>query len=263
MDTDTLPLRRVDERRLLQSLFGSLATIAGAFLLSNVAAALLFVAFGVGSLATLREMPLLYAVLNGIASLGFVAAAVAFLAVRNEWEILHVRKPRVEDVAYVVGGVVVLAVAAVAASALVSAIMAALESLFGVSAEFGENAVITAGRERPTTFLYMIPVALFVVGPGEELLFRGVVQGLFRRAIGVGPAILVASFLFGLGHSFAISSGSIWTYVLIAGAMGIVLGGIYEYTESIAVPAAIHGIWNAALFAINWATITYDVPLPF
>lgn len=261
MGSNTLSLGRVDERLLLLSVFGALGVIAGAFLLAAIASSVMMAVLGVASLEALQDQPGLYNLVNAVGFLGFIVAAVGYLAVRNEWELVHLRRPTLRDVVIVVGGVVALGVAAVATSMVVSAIMALLESMFGVDAEFGTNTVIEAGRRNPTTFLYMIPVALFLVGPGEELVFRGVVQGLFRRAVGVVPAIFLASLLFGLGHYFAIASGNAWTYIFVAGAMGLILGALYEYTENIAVPAAIHGIWNAVLFALNWAMLTHDVPL--
>lgn len=262
MESNSLSVGRVDERLLLLSLFGALGVIAGAFLLAAIASSVVMALLGVRTLETLQGQPDLYTLVNAVSFVGFIVAAVGYLSVRNEWEVVHVRRPTLRDLAIVVVGVVALGVAATATSMVVSAIMALLDSVFGVDSEFGTNSVIEAGRRNPTSFLYMIPVALFLVGPGEELVFRGVVQGLFRRVIGVVPAILVASLLFGLGHYFAIASGNAWTYIFVAGAMGVVLGAVYEYTENIAVPAAIHGIWNATLFALNWALITYDVPIP-
>lgn len=262
MDFDARAPGDVDRKYLLQNVVGALAAIAGAFLVVSLTGAALFSLTGVENLEALQRQPFLYTVVNGVASLGFIVAAVAYLALRDEWDILHVRRPTATDAVIVVGGFVLIGVANVGVSILVTAVLAALESLFGITVEFGQNSVITTGRENPTMFLYMIPVALLVVGPGEELLFRGVVQGLFRRVVGVWPAIVLASALFGLGHYFAISTGNPWTYLFVAGAMGIILGGIYEYTENIWVPAAIHGIWNAFLFSVNWALIAYDVPMP-
>lgn len=262
MQPDTISLQQVDQRDLLQSAFGAVAVIAGAFVVYNVGAAAVVVAFGVENLETLQAQPFLYALLNGVASAGFVVAAVGYLALSDQWDLLHVRKPTLLDLVYVLAGFVLVGAASVILVMVVSVVIATLESLFGITVEFGQNAVITTGRENPTAFLYMIPVALFVVGPGEELVFRGVVQGLFRRVIGVWPAIIVASVLFGLGHYFAISSGNAWTYLFVAGAMGLVLGAIYEHTENIVVPAAIHGVWNAFLFVVNWALVTFDVPMP-
>lgn len=262
MESKTPSIGTVDEHLLLVSIFGAVGVVAGAFLLAAIAASLVMGLLGVGTPAALQGQPDLYTLVNAANFVGFIVAAVGYLTLRNEWAIVHLRRPTLRDLAFVVVGVVALGIAAIATSMVVSAIMGLLESLFGVSSEFGTNSVMEAGRQNPRSFLYMIPVALLLVGPGEELLFRGVVQGLFRRVIGVGPAIFVASLLFGLGHYFAIASGNAWPYIFVAGAMGLVLGAIYEYTENLVVPAAIHGIWNAGLFALNWAALTYDVSMP-
>lgn len=261
MAFDSRSLRDVDVQFLFVSSLGAVAVIAGAFLVANVVGVALLVLAGVETVEAVQDQPMLYAAFSAATSAGFIVTSLGYLGARDEWELLHVRRPERRDVAFVVAGVVALGVASFGMTTLVSFVLEVLRSLFGVSVEMGQNSVVTTGRRNPRAFLYLIPVALFVVGPGEELLFRGVVQGLFRRVLGVVPAIVLASLCFGLGHYFSISSGNAWTYLLIAGAMGLVLGAIYEYTENIAVPAAIHGVWNAFLFALNWLLITYDVPL--
>ncbi|MCU4800415.1 CPBP family intramembrane metalloprotease [Halobacteria archaeon HArc-gm2] len=262
MESTGAAVDRVDERLLVVSLFGAVAVISGAFLLAVIFQSVVALALGVQSPEAIQGQPGLYTVLSASTFVGFIVAAVGFLSIREEWDVLHVRRPTLRDVAFVVVGLLALAIAATVTSALVSAIIAVLDSAFGVDAQFATNEVIETGQRNPTTFLYMIPVAILLVGPGEELVFRGVVQGLLRRAVGVVPAILLASLLFGLGHYLAIASGNAWTYVFVAGAMGIVLGAIYEYTENIAVPVAIHGLWNAAIFANQWANAT-GASLPF
>jgi membrane protease YdiL (CAAX protease family) len=263
MEPDSPTTGQRDGALVLQSVLGALAVVAGAFLLSNVVGALTFALTGVESLEALQARAGLYSVFTALASAGFIVAAVGYLAIRDEWELLHVRAVRLRDVAFVAGGVVALALAAAVTNAVVTVLIDVVESLFGVSVEFGTNTVIETGRSNPTYFLYMIPVALLVVGPGEELVFRGVVQGLFRRVVGVAPAVVLASCLFGLGHLSAISSGSAWPYVFVTVALGVVLGAIYEYTENIAVPAAIHGLWNAGIFALQWAAATNALGSPF
>jgi len=153
------------------------AVISGAFLLAVIFQSVVALALGVQSLEAIQGQPGLYTVLSASTFVGFIVAAVGFLSLREEWAVLHVRRPTLRDVAFVVGGLLALAVAATVTSALVSAIIAVLDSTFGVDAQFATNEVIETGQRNPTTFLYMIPVAILLVGPGEELVFRGVVQG--------------------------------------------------------------------------------------
>lgn len=261
MAFDSRPLRDVDALFLFVSSLGAVGVIAAAFLVANVVGVAMLLLAGVESVEAVQGQPMLYAAFSAATSSGFVFASLGYLALRDEWDLIYVRRPTLRDAGFVVVGFVALGVASYGMTALVSALVDLLHSLFGVGTEMGQNSVVTTGRRNPRAFLYLIPVALFVVGPGEELLFRGVVQGLFRRALGAVPAIVLASACFGLGHYFSVSTGNAWTYLFIAGAMGLVLGALYEYTENIAVPAAVHGVWNAFLFALNWALVTYDVPL--
>ena len=129
----------------------------------------------------------------------------------------------------------------------------------GVS--FGENQVITQGKEAPVYFLYMIPVSLLLVGPIEELLFRGVAQGVLRKGFGVRAGIVLSSALFGLVHWVAVSGGPAekLAYVTIAAVLGIVLGVLYERTETLVAPALAHGVYNSTLFLIQYVSATGGV----
>jgi hypothetical protein len=182
---------------------------------------------------------------------GFVVAIVGFLALTDTWEVLHTRRPTGRTLLLAGGAIVALLAMQFGAGFLLQAM--------GVS--FGENQVITQGREAPVYFLYMIPVSLLLVGPIEELLFRGVAQGVLRRGFGVRGGIVLASALFGLVHWVAVSGGPLekLAYVTIAAVLGIVLGVLYEHTETIVAPALAHGVYNSVLFVIQYAGATGTV----
>lgn len=116
--------------------------------------------------------------------------------------------------------------------------------------EPGANQAVLAGSGDPTYFLIMVPVSILFVGPAEELLFRGAVQGRLRESWGVWPAIILASLLFGLIHILAVPGdlGDQLPYALVATMLGIPLGYLYEYTKNIIVPSLIHGAYNATIF---------------
>ncbi len=186
---------------------------------------------------------------SGAQFLGFGLGVAGYLAATDDWALVRdrLRRPTARDAGYLVVGVVVLLVAA-------NAIGAALSRL-GV--EVAQNQVVAAGREDPTFFLWMIPVSLLLVGPFEELVFRGGLQGLLRRAWGPAPAVVLASAGFGAVHLFALGgSGSRLTYLAVAAALGLVLGVAYERTENLLVPAGVHGLYNATLFAFQYAAAT-------
>lgn len=252
-----------DDRTVVQNLVRALAVVAGAFLFAGLFGQLGAALLGVELPLEATSVPAgLYAAVNAISFVGFVLAGVAFVQVRDEGDLLYVRPPELSDLKWVLVGLVGVAVGAVVMGFVVEAISVVVESVWGTDVQTGQNSIIEAGRANPTLLLYMIPVALFFVGPAEELVFRGVVQGLFRDSFGVVPGIVAASTLFGVGHYLAISSGSAWTYILTAGALGLVLGVVYEYSESIVVPAAAHGLWNSAIFIVNYWAVTAGVQLP-
>lgn len=88
-----------------------------------------------------------------------------------------------------------------------------------------------------------IPLALVLflvaVSPGicEELFFRGLLQGGFRR-IGMWPAILVTAFLFGIAH------GSIYRMLPVT-FLGVVIGYLAWQSKSVVPGMLAHAINNA------------------
>ena len=125
----------------------------------------------------------------------------------------------------------------------------------------GTNSAVAIGMENPEVLLLLIPASFLLIGPGEELLFRGVVQGRLREVLGSAAAILVASVVFAMLHWFALSGGSPSGNLVAAGLLigpAVVLGTAYEYTGNIVVPSLIHGLYNATLFTLLYVTIAYS-----
>lgn len=123
----------------------------------------------------------------------------------------------------------------------------------------GTNRVVELGRRNPALFLYLVPLSILVVGPAEELVFRGAVQGLLRRPWGPGPAIALASLVFGGVHYWAVVGPGPMErllYVAIAAALGAVLGVVYEWTGNLVVPSLAHGVYNATLFVVQYLDVT-------
>jgi len=252
-----------DGRTITASVVRALAVVAGAFLFAGVFASLGATLLGVTPPIDASSTPAgLYAAVNAVSFVGFVLAGVAYLQVRDDQSLVYLRRPRPSDLVWAVVGLGGILLGSLVMGVVIQVLSDLAETLFGVAVETGQNSIVTQGRENPVLFLYMIPVALFFVGPAEELVFRGVVQGLFRRAFGVVPGLVFASLLFGFGHYLAISSGSAWTYILTASALGLVLGAVYEYTESITVPALAHGLWNSGIFLVNYYVATTAATMP-
>ncbi|GAB6880015.1 CPBP family intramembrane metalloprotease [Halorubrum gandharaense] len=178
---------------------------------------------------------------------GFLLAAVGYLAVTNEWEILGIDTPSLRDVGLIAGSAVVLL-------ALQYGLLFVLSQI-GLST--GQNQATVPTGDPVVYYLALIVVSILVVGPAEEVLFRGVVQGGLRRAYSAWPAILIASALFGLVHVFAVSGtlGEQLAYAGVVGVLGALLGLLYEYTDNVLVPGLAHGFYNAAIYV----TLLYGV----
>jgi membrane protease YdiL (CAAX protease family) len=216
----------------------------GALVIAGVTRGLLL-GVGIGEDATTHKV-----VVSAGQFLGFGLGVAGFLAATDDRTLVtdRLRRPTPRDAGYLLAGTVVLLVAA-----------NALGGLFArLGIEVAQNSVILAGRDDPTFFLWMVPVSILLVGPFEELVFRGGLQGLLRRSWGPAPAIVLASAGFGAVHLPALIGGQqgAVVYVVVAAALGLVLGAAYERTGNLLVPAGAHGLYNAALFSFQYAAAT-------
>ena len=97
-------------------------------------------------------------------------------------------------------------------------------------------------------------VAVVLVGPAEELLFRGVIQALLIDAVGVVPGLVGMSVLFGLYHypnsvdSVESTDANALGEMAVSGAGGVVLGVLYLITGNLLVSIAERSIYDASLF---------------
>ncbi|KMQ75100.1 CPBP family intramembrane glutamic endopeptidase [Marinobacter subterrani] len=94
-----------------------------------------------------------------------------------------------------------------------------------------------------------------LAGIGEELLFRGAVQGWLMAHTGPVTAVLAASVLFGLVHYIS------FTYFLVATGLGLILGSVYAYSESLLLVMVWHAVYDMiALFCLlrfpSWFGVT-------
>jgi membrane protease YdiL (CAAX protease family) len=160
--------------------------------------------------------------------------------------------PDRRDLLATLGGYV-LAFAAVFAGAMVAS---AISRALGTDTQ-AQNRIVEIGIESPEVLLILVPMAFLLIGPGEELLFRGVVQGLLRERFSAAWAIVIASVVFAAIHYAAIvgsASGRI-TAVFVLFFPSLVLGGLYEYTDNLVVPALVHAAYDATLFVGLYAVI--------
>ncbi|MDJ1432875.1 CPBP family intramembrane metalloprotease [Halostagnicola sp. A-GB9-2] len=102
-----------------------------------------------------------------------------------------------------------------------------------------------------TYFLALAVISILIIGPAEELLFRGVIQNYMRPAFGSAGAIVLTSVLFSSIHLPAYFTATFAEAVVSLGvvlALSLVLGWLYEKYENLYLVMWIHGGYNAVLF---------------
>ena len=174
---------------------------------------------------------------------GLAAPVALFVAAAGDRDLLSWALPDRRGAAIAVG-------AAAALYVLQVGLLAAF-SLIDVAPS--QNPAVDPTTHERLYFLLMVPASLLIVGPAEEILVRGGIQGLLKRAWGPWPAIVGASALFGSLHYIGSGSGAI-AYVAFSFLLGCLLGYLYERTGNLVVPIVAHGGYNAAIYAIQYLT---------
>ena len=181
---------------------------------------------------------------------GFGGVALAYLRYRGRGtEYVGLAVPSLREVAFVVAGYV----ASFALVILSSVVLATTET------EAAPNTVAETGAQNPEILLFLIPASLLLIGPGEELLYRGVIQNRLGEALPAPAAIVLASLLFASIHYFSLAGAPRARLVSISVLVlpTLVFGTAYELTDNIAVPALIHGAYNATLFSLLYLTLRF------
>jgi hypothetical protein len=125
---------------------------------------------------------------------------------------------------------------------------------FGAAAGIGMLIIHLAGFKISGLFRMQLPavsnrlVIFFLVGVlvgpiAEEIFFRGILYGFFRRW-GVPTAIVLSTLLFVIPHT----SGSIIPVAQLLG--GVLFAVAYEIEKNLLVPMIIHCLGNLAIFTL-------------
>jgi len=163
------------------------------------------------------------------------------------WSFIPASVPSLDDLKYVVASYI----------GIFAVIYAIAIVLTVTSTEAASNSAATTALEHPEIIPYLAILQLLLVGPGEELLFRGVVQGSLREYFSAPVAILLASMTFAPAHITALAGGlqAVAVSVGVLFVPSLFFGFLYEKTENIVAAALAHGLYNATLFAIMYAAV--------
>lgn len=240
--------RRELGRQALATLTGALLGGGGLFAIVLWASVIAGIMGGPDALT-----PPVQTALSAVAlGLGTASVAAFYLVVSDRGRgFIDLDRPDLRHLLYVGGGVVVIV-------GLNLGISAAFERL-GVDA--ASHSVVRAAEANPEILLVLIPLSYLVIGPGEELLYRNVIQKRLYESFSRRGAVVVASAIFAGAHIFAYSSpdsGPLATVstLLVIFALSLVLGTAYERTDNMLVPALIHGTFNAIAFAVTYAQLS-------
>ncbi|WP_222919949.1 CPBP family intramembrane glutamic endopeptidase [Natrinema sp. SYSU A 869] len=189
---------------------------------------------------------------------GAGGTALSYLIVRRHGfdrefivDFLRIRRPDRWDLGWIVAGLVGAFIVVVAYQMMVDLI----EPLGG--SEGTTHSGIEAGREYPALLLLGIPLALLLTGPGEELLFRGVLQSRLKETFPTVAAVALTGLVFGAVH-LPVYMGSEPSAVVVSlgtvTTLGLYFGVLYECSSNLVVPALIHGCFNATVYLTNYLT---------
>ncbi|ANU22744.1 CPBP family intramembrane glutamic endopeptidase [Planococcus donghaensis] len=87
---------------------------------------------------------------------------------------------------------------------------------------------------------------MFIIVPGEEIFWRGLVQQKLKQYVSTPIAILTSSLLFGL----ALALGGFWFGALAGIVVSLILGFLYEWKKSLPVIIVAHLVMIVLLFLI-------------
>ncbi len=184
--------------------------------------------------------------------IGTVTIAGAYISLSDlDRSYIDARVPTRREWGYVVGGTALLLISNLSISAL-----------FGwLGVESTTHSLIRAAENNPEILLVLLPLSYLVVGPGEELLYRNVIQKSLRSEFSTVGEIVVASIVFAAVHLPAYADPDGTTLALlntlaVVFVLSLILGGVYERTGNLTVAALIHGSFNAIGYAVSYADIT-------
>jgi|AntRauTorcE11898_2_1112593.scaffolds.fasta_scaffold05343_4 membrane protease YdiL (CAAX protease family) len=185
-----------------------------------------------------------------LTGVGFMGTAVAYLRYRGiSLRSLGFRVPSIKEFGLVIGALVVSMVYVVVLGVI----------LQSTGTDSANNQIADLAMQNPEIVLYLLPGAYLLIGPGEELLFRGVVQNRIRESFGPKSGVFIASVIFAAIHVTSLAgSDPSATLVTLLGLVPIslLLGGLYEYTRNLVVPILVHGTYDAIIFLALYAVAT-------
>jgi len=126
-------------------------------------------------------------------------------------------------------------------AALMLGVQAALERL-SLRPMVQEPVRLMLETESPVALVAVALVGVLVAPVGEEVLFRGFIQGALREACGARAALVGTAALFAAIHF------NLFAFPALL-VLGLVLGYLYDRAQSLVGPIVLHALYNGTVLA--------------
>ncbi|MFB6254129.1 MAG: lysostaphin resistance A-like protein [Halobacteriaceae archaeon] len=200
----------------------------------------------------LSSLDILFLSMISLQGIAFPIAAYSFLEYRNlSFDFIPIELPNsFREIGWIIGGYIGTFVVVYAVAIIVTKIL---------GLPTAQNQAAQIALEHPDILPYIIPLQILVVGPSEELFFRGIIQNTLREKFSAIPAIILASLMFSPAHFTALIGSFTAAIVTIAVLLvpSFLFGVAFERTNNLVVPALMHGLYNATLFGLIYISVVY------
>ncbi len=94
--------------------------------------------------------------------------------------------------------------------------------------------------------IFLGPMLVLLIGPAEEIFWRGLIQKSFTQQFGGYKALFITTLIYALVHIWS------FNFMLIMAAMvcGLFWGLIYIWNKNLVTLIVSHGLWDLAVFIL-------------
>ena len=215
--------------------------LSAGILLGSTIVAIIMLGLGL-DVVELKEMTFPLALISLPISEGIILA-ITFLFAKYKGASLKdlgLKKPSLKMV-------IVYSFTAVLLLFLAASISSVQESIFGAPPD-AENLTYAILPRNDVQLVALLGISILLVGPAEELAFRGFVQKGFENSIGKTAGLVIASVMFGLLHGL----NSFYSIIPVT-VVSLFLGYIWQKTDgNTTVSAWVHGLYDALAIALAY-----------
>ncbi|PVX27155.1 MAG: hypothetical protein CW716_03750 [Candidatus Bathyarchaeum sp.] len=216
-------------------------TLSAGILLGSSIVALIMLGLKL-DLLELQEMTFPLALISIPISEGIILAITLLFAKYKGASLkdLGLKKPSLKTI-------IISSFAAVLLLFLAASISSVQENVFGATPD-AENLVYAILPRDEIQLIALIGISVALVGPAEELAFRGFVQRGFENSFGKTAGLVIASVMFGLLHGL----NSLYSIIPVT-VVSLFLGYIWQKTGgNTTVSAWVHGLYDALAIALAY-----------